>query len=101
MHQIITFVTTHWVWFVFSLFYLINLILGKRSQIDNWALQNPKIGGVFKLIRGILPCEPFLILQGLSLILKGTLPARLAPIVNVIDTTTEPLPPGVPPTPSA
>ncbi|MCK9567769.1 hypothetical protein M0R72_02315 [Candidatus Pacearchaeota archaeon] len=105
MQQIITFVTVHWVWIAFIVLYICNLLLGHRSQLDSWVTANPKIGGFFKLVRGFLPADPWLIIQGVSLLVKGTLPAKFAPIVSVIDTPTAalPLPPGVPPagTPSA
>jgi hypothetical protein len=96
MHQIITFVTVHYVWIAIFVLYICNLLLGHRSQLDSWVLKHPKVGGVLKLIRGFLPCEPFLMIQGISLIAKGTLPEKLMPIVNVLDVpaTTKQTPPG-------
>jgi hypothetical protein len=93
MGTIIAFITLHWVWFAFAILYIINVIIGKHSQLDSWVLAHPKVGGTLKLIRGFLPCEPFLILQGISLLIKGTLPAKLTPIVDVITKPAEELKP--------
>ena len=90
MHQIITFVTIHYVWIAIIGLYICNLLLGHRSQLDSWVLKHPKLGGFLKVIRGALPGDPWLMLQGASLLLKGTLPAKLMPIVNAIDTSPTP-----------
>jgi len=92
MHQIITFVTAHYVWIAVIALYICNLLLGHRSQLDSWVLKHPKMGGFLKLVRGFLPADPWLILQGCSLLLKGTLPAKLTPIVNVLEAQPPPPP---------
>lgn len=97
MQQVITFITAHWVWFAFGILYVCNMLLGHRSQLDAWVLQHPKLGGFLKLVRGILPADPWPIIQGISLLAKGTLPAKFAPIANVLDAPTES--PPTPPTP--
>lgn len=93
MQQVINYITTHWVLFGFAILYLCNVILGHRSQLDSWVTKHPKVGGVLKVIRGALPCDPWLIIQGLSLLVRGTLPAKFAPIANAINTPTAELPP--------
>ena len=99
MKQVIDYIIAHWVWFAFALLYICNLLLGHRSQLDSWVRAHPKMGGFLKLVRGFLPADPWLIIQGVSLLAKGTLPAKFAPIVSVIDTPTAalPPPPGMPP----
>ena len=89
MQQAITFVTAHWVWIAFIILYICNLLLGHRSQLDSWVLKHPKMGGFLKVIRCILPCDPWLFISGCTLILKGTLPAKLLPIINVIEPTVD------------
>lgn len=99
MGPVITFVTTHWVWIAFAIFYLINLMLGHKSQLDAWVIKHPKMGGILKLIRGMLPADPWLVLQGISLLIKGCLPAKLTPIVNIISNDGGPALPESPPDP--
>jgi hypothetical protein len=70
------------------------MLIGHRSQLDSWVTKHPKVGGILKVIRGMLPGDPWLIIQGISLLVKGTLPAKLLPIVDAIDVTKE-----KPPTP--
>jgi hypothetical protein len=53
---------------------LILLAVARRSQIDSWAESNPKIAGVLKILRG-LGIDPWLVLSGLSLLIRGKLPA--------------------------
>lgn len=93
MHQVIAFITLHWVWVAFIALYICNLLLGHKSQLDSWVTAHPKVGGFLKIVRGALPCDPWLVLQGISLLLKGTLPAKLTPIVNIISNESPALPP--------
>jgi hypothetical protein len=87
MQQVISFITTNWVWIAFITLYICNLLLGKRSQLDHWVLRHPKLGGFLKILRGALPGEPFMIIQGLTLVIKGTLPSNLLPLANAIEPT--------------
>jgi len=89
MHLLIAWVTAHWVWFILAMLYICNLLLGHRSQLDSWVLKHPKVGGFLKIVRGLLPCDPWLCISGCTLLLKGTLPAKLLPIVNVIEPTSD------------
>jgi hypothetical protein len=91
MHLVIAFVTAHYIWIALIALYICNLLLGHRSQLDSWVLKHPKMGGFLKVIRGALPGDPWLMLQGASLLLKGTLPVKLTPIVNALE------PPAPPP----
>lgn len=84
MTSIIAFATNHYVWLLFIAFYLCNLALGHKSQLDSWVLKHPRVGGILKIIRGVLPCDPWLFIQGMSLIIRGSLPQKLTPIVNVL-----------------
>jgi hypothetical protein len=99
MHSIIPFITLHYVWIALVLLYICNLLIGHRSQLDSWVTSHPKVGGVLKIVRALLPCEPWLIIQGISLLVKGTLPAKLLPVANIITVdTAAPSPPVTPPT---
>lgn len=69
--------------------YLLNLLYGHKSQVDAWCNANPKRAAVMKLIRGILPIDPWMIIQGLSLLFKGKLPVKWQKIVTVLPTITE------------
>jgi len=96
MHQVIAFVTVHYVWIAFAALYLVNVLIGHKSQLDSWVNKHRWVGGILKVIRGLLPCDPWLLLQGCSLLLKGTLPAKLMPIVNALDASPPPPPPPPP-----
>jgi hypothetical protein len=66
---------------------LFSLLMSKRSQIDAWAESNPRVAGVMKLLRG-LGVDPWLIAQGLMLIVAKRLPAtkptgRLPPLTVI------------------
>lgn len=52
---------------------LISLILSKKSQVDAWAESKPRVAGVMKILRG-LGLDPFVLLQGFSLLVRGRLP---------------------------
>jgi hypothetical protein len=52
---------------------VISLVLSKQSQFDEWANSRPRLAGMMKLLRG-LGLDPFLLLQSLSLIIRGRLP---------------------------
>jgi hypothetical protein len=54
---------------------LLLLATARRSQIDAWAESKPKIAGALKILRG-LGIDPFLVIQGLSLLIRGRLPAN-------------------------
>jgi hypothetical protein len=61
----------------FLLVYVLLMVaFGHRSQIDAWCERNPRVAGVVKLIRGTLPFDPWLIVQGLALIVLKRLPAN-------------------------
>jgi hypothetical protein len=53
---------------------LIALITSRRSQIDAWAESHPRLAGTMKLVRS-LGLDPWLLVQSLSLIVRGKLPA--------------------------
>jgi hypothetical protein len=66
---------------------LFSLLMSKRSQIDAWAESNPRVAGVMKLLRG-LGVDPWLIAQGVMLIVAKRLPAtkptsRLPPLTVI------------------
>ena len=71
-------------WIGFGLLYMCNVLLGHRSQVDAWVLRHRWLGGFLKVVRGLLPCDVWLLLQGVSLLLRGSLPGKLAPVVEVI-----------------
>jgi len=49
-------------------------VVGRKSQIDAWCLAHPRAAGVLKILRGV-GFDPFLLVQGLALILFRRLPA--------------------------
>lgn len=52
----------------------LSLLVSKKSQVDAWAESNPRVAGVMKLFRS-LGIDPWMLLQSLSLIVRGKLPA--------------------------
>lgn len=64
---------------------LVNLV-AHRSQVDAWCEKRPKLAAVLKLMRG-LGLDPWLLVQGLTLLLKGRLPSALrnsTPVLGVV-----------------
>jgi hypothetical protein len=59
---------------LFGVYVLLMLAIGHRSQIDAWCEANPRRAGALKLIRGICPTDPFLVIQGLALLILKRLP---------------------------
>lgn len=55
---------------------VINLLLGHKSQIDAWAEANPRLAAMLKLSRS-LGLDPWMLLQSLSLFIRGRLPATM------------------------
>lgn len=53
--------------------FLLNLLLGKKSQIDAWCEANPHRAAIYKALRGVMP-DPWLLLQAISLLLTKRLP---------------------------
>ena len=74
---------------IFIAAYLLNLLVGHKSQVDAWCEKNPKLASLIKLIRGILPFDPWLIIQGIYLILTKKLPIKLLTVLTTIESTTE------------
>lgn len=56
-------------------FGLVSLALANRSQIDAWAEKHPRVAGALKLVRA-LGFDPWLLVQGLSLLIRKKLPAK-------------------------
>ena len=69
--------------------YALNLLYGHKSQVDAWCNANPKRAAVMKLIRGLLPVDPWMIIQGLSLLFKGKLPAKWQNVVSILPAALE------------
>jgi hypothetical protein len=55
---------------------VLSLVLARRSQIDTWAEQNPRLAGALKLLRS-LGLDPWMLVQGLALLVRGRLPVKL------------------------
>lgn len=51
----------------------LSLVLSRRSQIDSWAEAHPRVAGALKLLRS-LGLDPWMLLQSISLIIRGRLP---------------------------
>lgn len=58
--------------------FLLSLLIARRSQVDAWAESNPRIAGAMKILRGT-GIDPWLIAQGLTLVVAGRLPKWLRP----------------------
>jgi len=54
-------------------FGLLALLAGKRSQIDAWVEEHPRLAGVMKILRGV-GLDPWLPIQGITLLVFGRLP---------------------------
>lgn len=63
---------------------LVNL-LAHRSQVDAWCERFPRIAATLKVMRG-LGLDPWLLVQALSLALRGRLPEAMRPPEQAPDT---------------
>jgi hypothetical protein len=72
MEPLLAYLSAH-PWSLWLMLGVISLLLSKQSQIDSWANAHPRVAGFMKLLRG-LGLDPFLLLQSLSLLLRGRLP---------------------------
>lgn len=60
----------------------INLLFGHKSQINAWTESKPRLAAVLKLSRS-LGLDPWMLLQSLTLVIRGRLPAAAAtPLLN-------------------
>jgi hypothetical protein len=55
---------------------VLSAVLAKRSQIDHWCEQHPRVAGLLKILRGS-GLDPWMFVQGVSLLVKGALPVKL------------------------
>jgi hypothetical protein len=53
----------------------VNLVAHK-SQVNEWCEKRPRLAGLLKLMRGV-GCDPWLLLQAVTLWVKGRLPEKL------------------------
>lgn len=53
---------------------VVSLVLSHRSQIDEWAENNPRLAAVLKLVRA-LGLDPWMLVQAISLLVRKRLPA--------------------------
>lgn len=72
MTQFLDYLSAH-PWILWLIFGLLSLLLARRSQVDAWVEMHPRLGGVMKLLRGF-GIDPWLLVQGLSLLVRGRLP---------------------------
>lgn len=72
--QILDYLTAH-PWAGWLLLGALSLVASRKSQVDAWAESNPRVAGVMKLFRS-LGVDPWMLLQSLSLIVRGRLPAQ-------------------------
>lgn len=75
MHLLQSLVTLPHLLLVLALFvyFFLQAIITRKSQIDAWCVANPRRAAIAKLVRGMLP-DPLMILQALSLFITGKLP---------------------------
>lgn len=84
INSIQSWVAAHWLLALLTGVYLaLQLAYGKRSQIDAWCEKQPRLAGVLKVLRGVLP-DPWLVVQGLSLLLKKRLPVAYSTLAEKI-----------------
>lgn len=87
-----SFISSAWDWLLSSglLWYLVAFllvsILGRKSQIHEWAEANPKLAGLLKILRGV-GFDPWIIIQGLYLLVSKKLPPGLKPPEQVNNDT--------------
>jgi hypothetical protein len=62
---------------------VLQIAYGRRSQIDSWCEARPKVAGMMKILRAVLP-DPWLLVQGLTLLVKGRLPLAYTQIAETI-----------------
>lgn len=72
MGQFLDYLSAH-PWILWLAFGLLSLVLSKRSQVDAWAEAHPRVAGVLKLLRSV-GLDPWMLLQSLSLLIRGRLP---------------------------
>ena len=56
--------------------WLLLMLAARRTQVNAWCMKRPRIAGILKLLRAV-GFDPWLAIQGLTLLLKGRLPADL------------------------
>lgn len=84
IHTSQVWIAANWLFVVIAVAYLLlQYIYGKRSQVDAWCEQQPRLAGLVKIIRGVLP-DPWLFVQGVTLLLKGRLPLAYSSLVDKI-----------------
>lgn len=66
---------------LFACIYLLLLLVAHKSQADAWCMKRPRLAGFLKLVRG-LGIDPWLIVQGLTLLLKARLPNYLIKLLT-------------------
>jgi hypothetical protein len=84
MDQVTAWIAARPLWFCYLLFGVLALLLARKSQVDAWVEAHPRIGGIMKALRGA-GLDPWLIVQGICLIVLGRLPKK-----PVIDTKPKP-----------
>jgi hypothetical protein len=62
--------------------YLLTLLAAHKSQADAWCMQHPRVAGFLKIVRGF-GIDPWLIIQGVTLMIKARLPNYLLKILPV------------------
>lgn len=88
MAAFLDYITAH-AWVGYLAFGLLSLVLSKRSQLDGWVESNPRAAGVMKLFRAI-GVDPWMIVQGFTLVVKGRLPIKLQAQKLVAEQTAAP-----------
>lgn len=77
------FIAEHTALSLMVLAFLLNLLLGYRSQIDAWCEAHPILAAPLKALRGAGP-DPWLIVQAANLAVKKKLPEAIRSDVNTI-----------------
>jgi hypothetical protein len=74
MQNLINLISSHWLIAYVVGAFAVSLLLARRSQVDAWCEANPRVAGLLKILRGI-GLDPWLPIQGLSLLIFGKLPS--------------------------
>lgn len=75
MAQVLDWLAALPLWACYLIFGVAALLLARKSQVDAWVEENPRLGGLLKLLRGA-GLDPWIIVQGICLLVFKRLPKK-------------------------
>lgn len=75
MAQVLDWLAALPLWACYLIFGVAALLLARKSQVDAWVEENPRLGGLLKLLRGA-GLDPWIIVQGVCLLVFKRLPKK-------------------------